>query len=140
MKLKELLNTNLDGWQLAQGYLLELKLDIMGFCPLVVGEYEPKKDRKIVIARSPDELHTVWKTMRPRQVRLNTIWILVNHEQKICIPISRLDEQSSMEESSEGYYLLDSTPSSEIIFNYNDIGVWSLRDESGAQFPWPKVA
>ncbi len=141
MKLKELLNTNLDGWQLALGYFLELRLDVMAFCPLVVGEYKAGEKRKIAIALSPEELHKVWSSLDPRQVRLTKLWVMVNQKEQICIPVDSIEqEERSLNQSSEEYYFLNGDQSNETIFGYADTGVFSLKDESGAQFPWPQAA
>ena len=141
MKLKELLNTNLDGWQLALGYFLELNLDVMGFCPLVVWEYKAGTKRKIVIALSAEELHKVWADLPPRQVRLNTLWVMVNPKEQMCIPVDSIEQQErSMNQSSEEYFFLNGEQPTDVVFAYADSGVLSLRNESGAQFPWPKAA
>lgn len=140
MKLKELLNTNLDGWKLTLGYFVHLHVSVIGFYPLVEGEYSGKK-RKIVVALTPEALYDVWKSLPPRDIRLTQIWVMVNDVQQLCIPVDGIEQlERTLEEGSEDYYFLHGEQASDVVFEYADSGLLSLKDQSTATFPWPKAA
>jgi hypothetical protein len=91
--LAELLKGSQQGYEIRTGYSLQLKHGLMGYFPALY-----KGTRDIVVAFDRQLAQEVWKTMSPRQSKLDEGRFYVNDQIGICYPIlgtTKYEEEES---------------------------------------------
>ncbi len=129
MKLKELKNRDLKGWQIKKAFYMELKHSLMGFFPLI-----EEKTKKIIICINRNDLEKIWNILKPKKVLVQPHQFMINEEEKLCIP---LESHAGNEADSNNFLLITNDITKHLKktkFIYTP-GLLSLVEEKSIEFP-----
>jgi hypothetical protein len=126
MKLKEIKNQKLDGWEIKPVYSMELKHGLMGYFPLV-----DEENKKVIVCINRNDLKSIWEKLKPKEVTVTSNNCMVNTTRKLVIPLH------SDESDSDDFLLITDDISEHLEntqFDYAS-GLLSFKDESKCKFP-----
>lgn len=124
MKLKDIQNKSLEGWQVKPVHTMELKHSLMGYFPLLA-------DGKTVVCVNKEDLEKIWNTLPKKDVKTEEVNCMVNLQEKLVVPL--VDNGAS----SDDFLLITDDIEERLkdtVFEYAR-GLLSLVDESHCEFP-----
>ncbi len=124
MKLKDIKNKSLGGWQIKPVHTMELKHSLMGYFPLLA-------DGKTVVCVNKNDLKRIWETLPKKDVKVEAVDCMVDLRKKLVVPM--VDNGSS----SDDFLLITDDIEDRLkdtVFEYAQ-GLLSLVDESHCEFP-----
>lgn len=128
MKLKDLTDQPLDNWQFRILYSAARLHNLVGYFPLI-----EKAEQKIVMCTDLNVLETIWSSIKPKFVYVQSGIFLVNQSENIVISLNQ--DQSDID--SNMFCLVQGVLHHNFIngsFGYPS-GLLLTRDESKSVFP-----
>lgn len=134
MKLSEVM-ANQEGWQLADVFLMNVKVEVMTYCPFIVNlKTQTETKRLIVVCETKEQLKKLWESCPKKYVEVTEEKFMINKEKKLAVQIN---PPASYQDSDRFYLVLDADEElrNNVEFVYADDHVMTFRDEARATFP-----